>query len=148
VEKSEMVILSFNDRLPTEQDFLEEQLWEEDKSSFLLLPIDAEPNEDHAMAQGIAINFPTFSDGRGLSLAFLLRNRLDFTGELRAVGDIIPDILHYLVRCGFDNAELKNDSVDRRGQNPVSQFDLLNPYTANYQASVVEPKPAYRRTKL
>ena len=39
----------------------------------------------------IAIAFPAFSDGRGFSHAALLRERLDYQGELRAVGDVLID---------------------------------------------------------
>ena len=40
----------------------------------------------------IAIRFPTFGDGRGHSLAVLLRERHGFKGEIRAVGYLIPDL--------------------------------------------------------
>ena len=54
----------------------------------------------------IAIRFPGFGDGRGHSLAVLLRERHGFKGELRAVGYLIPDIAPYLLRSGFDTAEI------------------------------------------
>ena len=41
----------------------------------------------------IAIDFPKFSDGRGYSIAYNLRSRLAYTGELRAVGDVLRDQL-------------------------------------------------------
>ena len=50
----------------------------------------------------IALVFPSFSDGRALSQAVILRRRLKFRGELRAVGDIIQDLVYWLDRCGFD----------------------------------------------
>jgi uncharacterized protein (DUF934 family) len=50
----------------------------------------------------IALQFPIFSDGRALSQAVLLRNRLGFVGELRAVGDVVRDLVFWLGRCGFD----------------------------------------------
>lgn len=39
----------------------------------------------------IAVDFPSFRDGRGYSLAYLLRVRLGWSGELRAVGDVLRD---------------------------------------------------------
>jgi uncharacterized protein (DUF934 family) len=54
----------------------------------------------------IAIDFPKFSDGRGYSLARRVRDELGFTGELRAVGDILYDQLQLLGRCGFDAFEI------------------------------------------
>ena len=54
----------------------------------------------------IAIRFPTFGDGRGISLAVLLRERHGFKGEIRAVGYLIPDLAQFLLRSGFDTAEI------------------------------------------
>ena len=50
----------------------------------------------------IAVNFPKFSDGRGYSIARLLRERLSYRNELRAVGDVLLDQLQFMKRCGFD----------------------------------------------
>ena len=50
--------------------------------------------------------FPAFGDGRGISLAVLLRERHGFTGEIRAVGYLIPDLAQFLLRSGFDTAEI------------------------------------------
>ena len=53
----------------------------------------------------IAIRFPAFGDGRGHSIAVLLRERYGFKGELRAVGYLIPDLAPFLLRSGFDTVE-------------------------------------------
>ncbi len=50
----------------------------------------------------IEIGFPKFRDGRGYSQAQILRE-MGFAGELRAVGDINPDQLQFLLRVGFDS---------------------------------------------
>ena len=44
----------------------------------------------------IAVDFPKFSDGRGYSTAYNLRARLGYTGELRAIGDVLRDQLFYI----------------------------------------------------
>ncbi len=49
----------------------------------------------------IEVNFPVFGDGRGYSSARILREA-GYTGELRAVGDVLVDQLAMLRRCGFD----------------------------------------------
>lgn len=49
----------------------------------------------------VEINFPSFGDGRGYSAARILREA-GFTGELRAVGDVLVDQLAFMRRCGFD----------------------------------------------
>jgi uncharacterized protein (DUF934 family) len=61
----------------------------------------------------IAVNFPKFTDGRGFSLGRQIRDQLNFTGELRAVGDILFDQLQYLARCGFDAFEISHPATLR-----------------------------------
>lgn len=50
----------------------------------------------------VEVNFPGFGDGRGYSSARLLREA-GYTGELRAVGDVLVDYLGHMRRCGFDS---------------------------------------------
>ena len=76
----------------------------------------------------IAIRFPKFADGRGFSTARLLRGRHNYTGELRACGDIFRDQLQFLHRCGFDSFEVP-DSADQQW------LDSLQDFTASYQAA-------------
>jgi uncharacterized protein (DUF934 family) len=57
----------------------------------------------------IAIEFPRATDGRGFSLARLVRDRLGWHGEVRAVGDVLIDQLFYMARCGFDAFALRGD---------------------------------------
>ena len=49
----------------------------------------------------VEVNFPSFADGRGYSAARILREE-GYTGELRAVGDVLIDQLSHMRRCGFD----------------------------------------------
>jgi uncharacterized protein (DUF934 family) len=54
----------------------------------------------------VALEFPNPGDGRGYSQARLLRGRLGFRGELRAVGaGVRQDQAFLLTRCGFDSLE-------------------------------------------
>ena len=62
----------------------------------------------------VALNFPKLSDGRGFSYARLLRERFNFVGEVRAVGEIRRDQYLFLLRCGFDAFEI-DDSGDLSG---------------------------------
>lgn len=50
----------------------------------------------------IEVNFPSYGDGRGYSAARILREQ-GYTGELRAVGDVLLDQLSHMRRCGFDS---------------------------------------------
>ncbi len=61
----------------------------------------------------IAIAFPGFADGRGFSLARLLR-RAGFTGELRASGRLIADQYAHALGCGFDTVEIPDDIAARQ----------------------------------
>ncbi|HEU0161442.1 MAG TPA: DUF934 domain-containing protein [Rhizomicrobium sp.] len=54
----------------------------------------------------VALEFPKFRDGRAFSWARILRTRLGFTGEIRAVGDFLYDQLSYQHRVGFDAWEV------------------------------------------
>ena len=57
----------------------------------------------------VQINFETFKDGRPFTFAKLLRKKHNFKGELRAVGHILPDQFVFLIRCGFDSVEIKDE---------------------------------------
>ncbi len=74
----------------------------------------------------VEINFPTFGDGRGYSAAQILREH-GFTGELRAVGDVLVDQLAYMLRCGFDST-LPDQPLDEK-----SVQDALNRFPHVYQ---------------
>jgi uncharacterized protein (DUF934 family) len=87
----------------------------------------------------VEVNFPKFGDGRGYSIARLLRERYGYRGELRAVGHITRDLLFFLESCGFDAFEL------REGENPHEALSAFNDFSESYQASVARPAPLFRR---
>jgi len=86
----------------------------------------------------IAVNFPLFTDGRGFSYARELRER-GYRGELRAVGEFLPDQLHYLRRCGFDAFQFNDESRLEEG---LRQLDI---FSEHYQGAIDEPQPLFRR---
>jgi uncharacterized protein (DUF934 family) len=55
----------------------------------------------------IALEFPKFRDGRGYSWARLLRQRLGYKGEIRAVGDVLRDQWLFMSRCGVDTFDVR-----------------------------------------
>ena len=87
----------------------------------------------------IAVNFPKFTDGRGYSIAALLRSRYGFKGELRAIGDILRDQLFYLQRVGFDAFKVR---ADRDIHDAVKAFA---DFSETYQGSIDQPLPLFRR---
>lgn len=87
----------------------------------------------------VAINFPVFFDGRGLSSARELRERHGFRGEIRAVGDVQRDVLFGMYRCGF------NAFVLPEGKSPESALAAFDNIPAGYQADMHQPLPIYQR---
>jgi uncharacterized protein (DUF934 family) len=57
----------------------------------------------------VALEFPVFTDGRAYSYARLLRERFGYRGELRAVGEVLLEQLHYMDRVGFDAFEVQSE---------------------------------------
>ena len=99
--------------------------------------VDSEPDQSWLSADAIAVDFPALTDGRGLSLAVLLRTRYRYTGDLVARGGVHEDIVHFLARCGFNVIELPQERDLQVALNWVS------PHTGYYQASVNDPTPHF-----
>ena len=81
----------------------------------VLLSTDADYNDLAPLVNKLAfvvINFLAFTDGRGFSLAVRLRKDLGFKGEIRATGHVIPDQALFLMRAGFDTADIAEERVD------------------------------------
>ncbi|MFS0827533.1 DUF934 domain-containing protein [Pseudomonas phoenicis] len=94
---------------------------------------------DVAQFQVIALNFPAFTDGRNYSNARLLRDRYQFKGELRAIGDVLRDQLFYMARCGFDAFAIRAD------KDPVDALEGLKDFSVTYQGATDQPLPLFRR---
>jgi uncharacterized protein (DUF934 family) len=62
----------------------------------------------------VAVEFPAFNDGRAFSHASLLRDRLAYKNELRAVGDVLIDQIPLMLRCGIDSFSVKNATALKR----------------------------------
>jgi uncharacterized protein (DUF934 family) len=60
----------------------------------------------------IALTFPNFGDGRAFSQARVLRERFKFTGELRATGGVLRDLLQFMQRCGIDAFEVSPRAIE------------------------------------
>ena len=116
------------------------------ESGAVLPVLRLEPADDPAAAAGrlagvarVEVNFTSAVDGRGYSLARLLRERHGYAGELRAVGDVQRDQLHYLSRCGFDAFLL------REGEDAEGALAALHDFSEAYQGSAAQPQPLFRR---
>jgi uncharacterized protein (DUF934 family) len=80
----------------------------------------------------VALNFPTFRDGRGFTQARSLREHLAFSGEIRATGNILPDQYAFLLRCGITTVEMQ-DGVD-----PAAWQKAVGRFSFAYQPSVLK----------
>ncbi|AMV47945.1 DUF934 domain-containing protein [Paraburkholderia caribensis] len=99
---------------------------------------DADPfahSEAIAQADRIELHFPSFTDGRAFSQAYLIRRRLGFSGDLRATGDVLADQLIQMERTGFSSAVLA-DGVD-----PADAQRQLDRFAAFYQGDVARDAP-------
>ncbi len=54
----------------------------------------------------VAIEFPVYRNGRGYSAARLLREQLQFDGEIRAIGEVLCDQWQFMARCGINAFEI------------------------------------------
>ncbi len=87
----------------------------------------------------IGVDFPKFTDGRGYSIAYNLRMRLGFIGELRALGDVLRDQLFAYQRVGFNAYATRQDrSID-------DALLGLTVFSEVYQTSVDQKQPLFRR---
>ncbi len=87
----------------------------------------------------IALNFPAFTDGRHFSSARLLRERYAYSGEIRAIGDVLRDQLFFMQRCGFDAYAIRADRC------PTDALNSLTELSVTYQAASDQQLPLYRR---
>lgn len=76
----------------------------------------------------VAAHFPIFRDGRSFSTAALLRDRFQWTGEIRAIGDVLIDQLLQGARVGFDSFALRSDQLLDVA---LQQFDWYTVTTQN-----------------
>jgi uncharacterized protein (DUF934 family) len=83
----------------------------------------------------IAVEFPKFRDGRGFSLARTLRERYGFTGEIRAVGHILPDQYRFLLRCGVSTVALPEGADPGPWQTALGRFGVA------YQPAAADEAP-------
>ena len=87
----------------------------------------------------IALNFPVFSDGRSYTNARELRQKYNYSGEIRAIGDVLRDQLYYMAQCGFDSFEIRHD------QDVELCLTAFDDFKTGYQSTILEPTPLFRR---
>ena len=89
----------------------------------------------------IAVDFPKFTDGRGYSIARLLRDRHGFRGELRAIGDVLRDQLFLSPNAASMPSHVRAD------RDPTEALASLGDFAGAYQLRTTSrtPQPWFRR---
>jgi uncharacterized protein (DUF934 family) len=136
--------------VPTGKTIVPLKVWQAQRSALqqrsdigVWIASDERPEElkdDVASLPVIAVDFPKFADGRGYSIAYNLRARLAYTGELRAIGDVLRDQLFYMQRVGF------NSFATRPDRNIHDALKGLTDFSEPYQTSLDQKLPLFRRT--
>ena len=85
----------------------------------------------------VEIDFPKFRDGRGFSSARILREA-GYTGEIKATGDVLLDLIGFMRRCGFDSFA-PDVAID-----PVEAQAALNRYPYVYQHAADAAVPIWK----
>jgi uncharacterized protein (DUF934 family) len=138
-----------NVTIPSEKVILPLKVWQAQRAAFssrndvgVWLASDERPEalqDDIGKIPVIAVEFPKFADGRGYSIAYNLRARLGYEGEVRAFGDVLRDQLFYMQRVGF------NAFATRPDRNIHDALKGLTDFSETYQTSWDQKSPLFRR---
>lgn len=78
--------------------------------------------EDLSQFAVIALEFPVFRDGRAYSYARMLRETYNYDGEIRAVGEVLLEQLHFMIRVGFDAFEIRDADPEAAFRTAAQEF--------------------------
>ena len=87
----------------------------------------------------IVLQFPKWVDGRAYSQARILRRRFRYAGEVRAIGDVLVDMMPLLQRTGFDAVVLRGDQKREHAERALDFF------AGHYQGDVKDGRPLFQR---
>jgi len=87
----------------------------------------------------IAFKFGKFADGRAFSLARILRDQFQFSGDIRAIGDFLPDQVNYMHRCGFTSFAARTEMEAK------TLLEIKDQFTSKYQSDSIDKEPLFRR---
>jgi uncharacterized protein (DUF934 family) len=116
--------------------------WPADLAVGVIFPNDQDIEEleaDLPRLSLVALQFPKWVDGRAYTQGRLLRSRYRFTGEVRATGEVLVDMVPLLQRTGFSAAQLRGD------QSVEAAERVLGIIPGHYQGDVNERRPVFAR---
>ncbi len=93
----------------------------------------------------VALDFPTFKDGRAFSYARMLRERYKYAGEVRAVGEVLRDQFLYMHRCGFDAFEVASEQAAKDWRAALAEIDVFYQRGVDGSPSVTKLRRDRRR---
>ena len=114
--------------------------WPEGMPVGVLLANDVEVTEitaDLPRLTLVALQFPKWVDGRAYSQAKLLRSRYRYAGQLRAVGEVLVDMLPLLARTGFDAVAMRADQSRDAAERALGFF------RGHYQGDALDNRPLF-----
>lgn len=85
----------------------------------------------------IALAFPVFTDGRAYTNARRLRERYGYRGEIRAIGNVLPDQYLFMQRCGFDTFEVREGDPEKDWEKATRGISVFYQPTADGRETVV-----------
>ena len=94
----------------------------------------------------VAFAFPVFRDGRAYTNARRLRERHGYTGEIRAIGNVLRDQYLFMDRCGFDALEVKEGETERDWQKATQAIGVFYQAAADRRETVIQRR--HRRTAM
>jgi uncharacterized protein (DUF934 family) len=83
----------------------------------------------------VEISFPAFTDGRGYSVAQILREE-GYEGELRACGDVLLDQIRHMRRCGFDSFAPEKPISREAADKAIGRFEHVYQRAADARTPV------------
>jgi len=117
--------------------------WPRELPTAVAVPNDAaieDLAEDLPRIALVVLHFPKWTDGRAYSQARILRSRYRFEGEVRAIGDVVVDMIPLLDRTGFDTALMRTDQNEGIAERQLERFE------AYYQGDVHDNHPLFARS--
>lgn len=88
----------------------------------------------------VVLEFPKFNDGRAYSQARILRERLQYKGELRARGRVLRDQLLFMHRCGFDAYEVQASDAPAAWRAALAEYTVFYQPTADRRPAILRPR--------
>ncbi len=85
----------------------------------------------------VALAFPVFKDGRAYSNARRLREHHGYSGEVRAIGNVLRDQYLFMLRCGFDALEVKEGETEKDWEKATQAISVFYQPAADGQVTVM-----------